>query len=82
MAQRGIAQTSGWQVCQLYDPACDVHVWCEESLELLALGRAQHERMPSPSTYRVLRMTADAHDAWLLEQDSARVTFQRTEGIR
>ena len=79
MAQRGIAQTSGWQVCQLYDPACDVHVRCEGSLELLALRR---ERMPSPSTYRVLRMTADAHDAWLLEQDSARVTFQRTEGIR
>jgi hypothetical protein len=37
VAQRGIAHTSGWQVCQLYDPACDVHARCEESLELLAL---------------------------------------------
>jgi hypothetical protein len=25
VAQRGIAQTSGLQFCQLYDPACDVH---------------------------------------------------------
>jgi len=39
--------TSGWHICQLYDPACDVHARCEESLEMFALRRAQHERMPS-----------------------------------
>jgi len=59
-----------------------VHARCEESLELVALRRAQHERMPSRWTYPVLRMIADADDAWLLEQDSARATFQRAERIR
>src|SRR5919201_4848754 len=43
-AKRGIAQTSGWQVSELYDLACDVQRG--EPLEVLALRRAQHERMP------------------------------------
>src|SRR5215218_5019913 len=78
-AKRGIAQTSGWQVAQLYDLACDVHVRREESLEVLALRHAQHERMPSSSTYRALRTTADAHGAWPLEQNAARATLQRAD---
>src|SRR3954451_13324786 len=60
-AKRGIAQTSGWQVSQLYGLACDVPRG--EPLEVLALRRAQHERMPSSSTYRALRMTAEELDA-------------------
>jgi uncharacterized Zn finger protein len=78
-AKRGIAQTSGWQVSQLYDLACDVHARRKESLEVLALRRAQHERIPSSSTYRALRTTADALDAWPLEQDAARATLQRAD---
>src|SRR5215210_716453 len=74
-AQRGIAQTSGWQVSQLYDLACGVHDAREEPLEVLALRRAQHERTPSSSRYRALRAAADALDAWPLEQDAARATL-------
>lgn len=76
-AKRGIAQTSGWQVSQLYDLACDVQR--AEPIEVLALRRAQHERMPSSSTYRALRAAAEALDAWPLEQDAARSTLQRTD---
>jgi hypothetical protein len=76
-AKRGIAQTSGWQVSQLYDLACDVQR--AEPLEVLALRRAQHERMPSSSTYRALRTAAEGLDAWPLEQEAARVTLQRAD---
>ena len=76
-AKRGIAQTSGWQVAQLYDLACDMQRG--QPIEVLALRRAQHERMPSSSTYRALRAAAEALDAWPLEQDAARATLQRTD---
>src|SRR4051812_10601834 len=76
-AKRGIEQTSGWQVSQLYDLACDVQRG--EPLEVLALRRAQHERMPSSTTYRALRTAAGALDAWALEQDAARATLQRAD---
>ncbi len=78
-AKRGIAQTSGWQVSQLYDLACDAHDARREPLEVLALRRAQHERMPSSSTYRALRAAAEALDAWAHERDAARATLQRTD---
>jgi uncharacterized Zn finger protein len=78
-AKRGLAQTSGWQVAQLYDLACAVHDARDEPLDVLALRRAQHERMPSSSTYRALRMAAEALDAWPLEQEAARVTLQRAD---
>jgi hypothetical protein len=76
---RGIAQTTGWQVAQLYDLACGVHARRGEPLEILALRRAQHERMPSASTYRSLKTAADALDTWQLEQDAARATLERTD---
>ena len=76
---RGIAQTSGWQVSKLYDLACGVHARREQPLEVLALRRAQHERMPSSSTYRALRAAAEALDAWPVEQDAARATLQRAD---
>jgi hypothetical protein len=76
---RGIAQTSGWQTSKLYDLACGVHASLEQPLEVLALRRAQHERMPSSSTYRALRTAAEALDAWPLEQEAARATLQRAD---
>jgi hypothetical protein len=76
-AKRGIAQTSGWQVSQLYDLACDV--LRGEPLEVLALRRAQHERMPSSSTYRALRTAAEALGACSLDRDAARVTLQHAD---
>ncbi|MGH2947204.1 MAG: hypothetical protein ACRDPC_13270 [Solirubrobacteraceae bacterium] len=46
---------------------------------MFALRRAQHERVPSSSTYRALRTAAEALDAWRLEQDAARATLQRAD---
>jgi hypothetical protein len=76
-AKRGIAQTSGWQVAKLYDLACEVQRG--EPTEVLALRRAQHQGMPSSSTYRALRAAAEALDAWPVEQDAARATLQQTD---
>jgi len=56
-----------------------VHARREAPLEVLALRRAQHERMPSSSTYRALRIAAVALDAWPVEQDAARATLQRAD---
>jgi hypothetical protein len=76
---RGIAETHGWQTAKLYDLACAVHTKRGQPLEVLALRRAQHERMPSLSTYSALRTTADAMDAWPLERDAARAALRRTD---
>ncbi len=78
-SRRGIAQTSGWQVAKLYDLACGVHAGRGEPLEVLALRRAQHERMPSSETYRALRNAAEALDAWPVERGAARATLQRAD---
>lgn len=76
---RGIEQTRGWQVSQLYELACGVHARREQPLEVLALRRAAHERMPSTATYRALRAAAEALGAWPAEQDTARATLQRAD---
>jgi uncharacterized Zn finger protein len=69
---RGFSETNGWQVAQLYDLACAVHERRGAYLELLALRREAHERMPSASTYRALRRAAEPLSAWPLERDGAR----------
>jgi hypothetical protein len=71
-ARQGIAQTSGWQVDQLYDLACEAYLRQDQPLEVLALRRAEHERTPSSSSYRQLQRAAEAIDAWPLERDGAR----------
>ncbi len=63
-AQRGITETRGWQLGALYDLACATQARRGEPLEVLRLRRAQHERMPSRSTYTALRSAAEALDAW------------------
>jgi hypothetical protein len=78
-ATRGIAETSGWQSDKLYDLACEVHARRNHPLEVLALRRAQHERMPSSSTYRALRTAADALDAWPVEREAARAVLSPYE---
>lgn len=78
-SKRGIAQTSGWQISKLYDLACGVHAKREQPLEVLALRRGQHERMPSSSTYLALRTAAETLGAWSVEQDAARATLQRAD---
>ena len=66
-ASRGIAETRGWQVDTLYDLACGVHERRAAPLQVLALRREHHGRMPSSGTYRALRRAADALDAWELD---------------
>ena len=71
-ARRGIAETRGWQVAELYDLACDVHYRRGMPVEVLALRREQHERTASAGTYRALRRAADALGAWAVERAAAR----------
>jgi hypothetical protein len=78
---RGIKQTSGWQVAKLYDLACGVHARRAQPVEILALRRAQHQRMPSSSTYRALKMAAERLDARPVEQDAARATLRAANAL-
>ncbi|MGC8513767.1 MAG: hypothetical protein ACP5P1_12160 [Acidimicrobiales bacterium] len=71
-ASRGIAETSGWQVAQLYDLAVGVHTRRGEDRNVLQLRRDQHQRMPSPSTYRLLRSAAESCGVWPEERPAAR----------
>ena len=68
-ATRGIEKTSGWQIANLYDLACKLHVQAGSPSEALRLRRAHHERTPSGSTYGALRSAAGACDAWHLERE-------------
>jgi hypothetical protein len=78
-ATRGIAETDGWQVEQLYDLACGVHERRSAALEVLRLRREQHGRMASTSTYTRLRRAADAVGAWEIERDAARLALRRRD---
>jgi hypothetical protein len=76
-ATRGIAATSGWQVAQLYDLSASVLTRRGEGKELLQLRRDQHTRMPSSSTYSLLRSAAEASGAWESERPAARSVLER-----
>lgn len=71
-ATRGIAESSGWQVAQLYDLAAGVHARRGEDQEVFRLRREQHQRMPSSSTYSLLRSAAEACGVWPTERPAAR----------
>ena len=58
-AERGIAETDGWQVAQLYDLAVGVHCRRQDQDAMLELRRAQHHRMPSATSYDLLRQVAE-----------------------
>ena len=74
-ATRGIAETSGWQVAQLYDLAAGVHTRREEDQEVLRLRREQHQAMPSSTTYGLLRAAAEAAAVWPAERQAARAVL-------
>jgi hypothetical protein len=74
-ATRGIAESSGWQVAQLYDLAAGVHTRRGEGQEVLRLRREQHQRMPSLSTYSLLRSAAKACGVWTAECPAARAVL-------
>jgi hypothetical protein len=74
-ATRGIAETDGWQVGQLYDLAAGVHARRGNRRHLLELRREQHNRMPSSSTYNQLSQAADAAGRWPAERAGARAVL-------
>jgi hypothetical protein len=74
-ATRGITESSGWQVAQLYDIAVGVHTHRGEDQEVLRLRRDQHRRMPSSSTYSLLRSAAEACGVWPTERPTARAVL-------
>ena len=78
-AKRGIVETDGWQVEQLYDLACGVHEQRSAPLEVLSLRREQHERMASAGTYSLLHHAADAVGAWDIERDAARLALRERD---
>ncbi len=75
-AQRGIAETNGWQVAQLYDLAVGTYLR-RGALGLVAsLRREQHRRMTSSTTYALLREAAEATGIWELERAAARSVLE------
>jgi hypothetical protein len=74
-AGRGIAETSGWQVAQLYDLAAAVHSKRGDHQMLLQLRREQHHRMPSATSYDVLRQAAEGVGVWHSECPAARAVL-------
>jgi hypothetical protein len=74
-AMRGIAETDGWQVAQLYDLAAGVYARRGDRRRLLELRREQHNRMPSSSTYDELRQAAEATGSWPAERPGARAVL-------
>jgi len=71
-ANRGIAETSGWQVAQLYDLAGGVYSHRGHDEEVLQLRKEQHRRMASSSTYGLLRSAAEGRGTWVNECPDAR----------
>jgi hypothetical protein len=71
-ARRGITETSGWQLSQLYDLVAAVHGRRGDREVLFRLRRDQHNRMPSASTYELLRQAAEAVGVWSSECPVAR----------
>ncbi len=74
-ATRGIGESSGWQVAQLYDLAAGVHTRRGEDQEVLRLRREQHQRMPSSSTYSLFRAAAEVGGLWPAERSAARAVL-------
>jgi hypothetical protein len=74
-ARRGIADTSGWQVAKLYDLVAGLLSDRQDDEAVLALRREQHQRMPSSSTYSLLRSAAEAQNVWDAERDDARAVL-------
>jgi hypothetical protein len=74
-ARRGIAETSGWQLANLYDLAASLLTDNGALVEVVGLRREQHERMPSLSTYSKLQAAARAADSWDAEIVAARAVL-------
>jgi uncharacterized Zn finger protein len=75
-AHRGIAETAGWQVAQLYDLAAGVYRRRGAPGEVVRLRREEHGCMPSSTTYALLREAAETTGVWDSEWSSARSVLE------
>jgi len=75
-AQRGIVETNGWQVAQLYDLAAGVYLRRGASGEVAALRWEEHVRMTSSTTYALLREAAEATGVWDSDRAAARSVLE------
>jgi uncharacterized Zn finger protein len=75
-AQRGIAETDGWQVARLYDLAAAVYLRRDAPSEVLRLRWEEHRRMASSTSYALLRQAAEALGVWGTERPSARSVLE------
>jgi uncharacterized Zn finger protein len=71
-SKRGITETTGWQVAKLYDLATRILDDRGDTTAVLVLRREQHQRMPSSSTYALLRSAAESDGHWDIERPDAR----------
>lgn len=78
-AIRGITQSSGWQVAQLYDLAVEVHLRRGEDQEVLQLRREQHQQMTSSTTYHLLSDAAQVCGMWSTERAAARAVLAKRD---
>ena len=74
-ARRGIAETSGWQVANLYGLAAGLLGDTGDVDEVVELRRHHHDRLPSSSTYARLQAAARANDTWDAEIAAARAVL-------
>ena len=71
-AKRGIAETSGWQVAQLYELIAGVLRRGGLRREVVELRHDQHQHMPSASTYALLKIASEDGGVWQTECPWAR----------
>jgi hypothetical protein len=62
-------------VARLYDLACEAYARKDATDEIIALRRDEHLRMPSPSTYGLLRDATEACGSWGSERELARAAL-------
>jgi hypothetical protein len=74
-ARRGIAETSGWQVANLYDLATGLVADTGDADGVVELRRHHHERAPSSSTYAKLQTAALVNGSWDAEVAAARAAL-------
>jgi hypothetical protein len=76
-ARRGIGETSGWQVAKLYDVAATIVAERGDKSGVFDLRLHEHERLPSASTYSLLKTAAESIGSWENERSAARLVLEQ-----
>lgn len=75
--RRGITETRGWQVAKLYDLAATILSGRGGNDAVFELRLHQHERMPSSTSYGLLKVAAEAVERWDAERSAARQVLEQ-----